>query len=85
MDLYDQIYFSLAGELEPPLDWVPDAFAPGSVCADAYSRMLDARDRVLARLGLPEDPDLEQMLQEMETIQRRLCREALALYRHRTI
>ncbi len=79
MDYYDKIYYSLIGELteEAAFPWVPDAFASGSKCDKAYTRLLDARDRVLEKLGTDEDPDLEQMLNEMNTIQRTLCRQLM--------
>ncbi len=79
MDLYDEIYYSLIGELEPGLNWVPDAFAPGSECDQAYARLLAARNRILARLHQDDDPDLSRMLTEMDIIQRSLCRKLLAL------
>ncbi len=82
MDFYDRIYYSLIGQLndESRLPWVPDAFAEGSSCEAAYSRMLDGRNRVLQKLGQEYDSDLSQMLNEMDTIQRTLCRELLSLH-----
>ncbi len=81
MDFYDQIYYSLIGQLEETaaLPWVPNAFAPGSPCEEAYARLLRARNRVQAWLGGEDDEDLHQMLSEMEQIQHRLCRCLLAL------
>ncbi len=83
MDLYDQIYYSLIGELteDAALPWVENAFAPGSECDAAYDRTLDARSRLLDKLGAASDPDLEQILGEMAVIQRALCRRVLALRR----
>ncbi len=83
MDFYDEIYYSLIGELEEgaALPWVGNAFGPGSECEQAYTRMAQARDRVLDKLGAGDDPDLSQMLTEMETIQRTLCRKVMALRR----
>lgn len=83
MDFYDEIYYSLIGELteEAALPWVPNAFAPGSECEQAYARLLSARDRVNNKLGTDEDPDLEQMLQEMLTIQYILCKQVMQLRR----
>ncbi len=70
MDLYDEIYYSLIGELteEAALSWVPNAFAPGGACDAAYHRLIGARNRILQKLGSDEDADLEQMLTEMDTI-----------------
>ncbi len=81
MDRYDEIYYSLIGEMEEgmALERVPNAFAPGGACDRAYGRLLAARDRLLARLGVDADGDLEIMLEEMLTIQRILCREILEM------
>ncbi len=81
MDSCDQIYYSLLGELEPALKGVPNAFAPGSACSQAYDRLLAARNRVLTKLDTDNDPDLEQMLDEAAAIQRSLCRTLLELRR----
>lgn len=82
MDYYDKIYYSLIGELEgeDSLPIVPNLFAPGSVCDRAYERLTAARDRLNAKLGQDDDPDLSQMLYEMDTIQRTLCRAVMSLY-----
>lgn len=81
MDYYDKIYYSLIGELdeESALPIVPNLFAPGSACNQAYDRLLQARDRISAKLGWDDDPDLSEILAEMNTIQRILCREIMAL------
>ncbi len=81
MDFYDEIYYSLLGELtgEAALLWVPNAFVPGGECGEAYQRLLEARNRILEKLGVGEDADLEQMLTEMDTIQRSLCRQVMGL------
>lgn len=83
MQFYDEIYYSLIGEMaeDSALPWVPNAFSPGSECEQAYTRLLAARNRVNQKLGAEEDPDLEQMLQEMLTIQRILCKKVMALRR----
>ena len=41
MDYYDNIYYSLIGELdeESALPIVPNLFAPGSACDQAYDRL----------------------------------------------
>ncbi len=80
MDFYDEIYYTLIGELEPGRSGVRNAFASGSECDLAYTRLLDARNRVLEKLGTGNDPDLERMLGEMEVIQRLLCRKILEMF-----
>ncbi len=79
MNTFDDIYDSLIGEREPALEGIPNAFAPGSECDCAYTRLIAARNRVAEKLGTDDDPDLSQMLAEMGTIQRALCRQLLAL------
>lgn len=81
MDNLDEIYYTLIGELAPSeeLFWVSNAFAPGSDCDKAYDRLVNARNRVLTKLQAPDDDDLNQMLTEMATIQRALCRHLLIL------
>ncbi len=79
MDHYDEIYYSLIGQLEPAAEGIPNAFAPGSDCDQAYARMIEARNRVAEKLGADDDPDLSQMLTELAAIQRALCRQALSL------
>lgn len=83
MQFYDEIYYSLIGEMaeDSALPWVSNAFSPGSECEQAYTRLLAARDRVNQKLGAEEDADLEQMLQEMLTIQHILCKKVMALRR----
>ncbi len=80
MDLYDEIYYTLIGQMaDQGLSWVPNAFATGSDCDEAYTRLIQARDRLLERLGREEDPDLSIMLDEMYDITHALCRAVLAL------
>ena len=81
MDYYDKIYYSLIGELDEggALPIVPNLFAPGSAGDQADDPLLQARNRISAKLGRDDDPDLSEILAEMDTIQRILCREILAL------
>ncbi len=81
MDYYDKIYYSLIGQLGAgaAMPIVPNAFAPGSDCDKAYDRLIQARNRVSAKLGCEDDPDLARMFTEMETIQRNLCRQIMEL------
>ncbi len=86
MDLYDEIYYTLLGELVEgaALPWVPNAFSPGSECDTALQRLWTAKNRILQQLGTDESEDLEQILMEMETIQHSLCRTLLQLRRIET-
>ena len=81
MDHYDMLYYSLIGLLEDQAaePGVPNLFAPGSLCDKAYQRLVEARNRISAKLGQEDDPDLCQILSEMDTIQRTLCRGIMAL------
>ncbi len=80
MDYFDKVYDSLIGQLDgdAAVANIPNAFAPGSPCYHAYTRLIQARNRVLDKLGTGDDPDLEQILTEMDTIQRALCRQIMA-------
>ncbi len=83
MDFYDEIYYSLMGNMVPEaaLPWVPNVFVEGSECHNAYVRLLQARNRLLEKLGVDEDPDLEAMQVEMDTIQYEICRQLMLLRR----
>ncbi len=83
MDLYDEIYYSLIGELtaDRALPWVDDAFAEGGVCHGAMLRLDAARQRLLERLGREEDRDLDELLSASEEITRLLCRQIMQLRR----
>ena len=74
-ELEQDIYFTLLGQYAPEyaVPGVPNAFAPDSVCTQAYDRMHEYRERLWQRLGVPEDEDLEKILMCMETIQQELC------------
>ncbi len=80
MDLYDEIYYTLIGQMaDGGLSWVPNAFAEGSACDEACTRMIQARDRLLEKLNVANDPDLDAILTEMDTITRILCRAVMDL------
>ncbi len=81
MDLYDELYYTLIGELSGRVGGVENAFAPGSECDRLYTQIIEARNRVLQKLGTDTDPDLEQMLTRMSTLQHLLCRKAMLLGR----
>ena len=80
--LLDDIYRSLVGFYIPEaaVPGVPDLFAPGSFCDREYAKMRDAYGRVCARLGVDvDDEDLICMVEAMEAIQERLCKEMFLL------
>ncbi len=83
MDLYEDIYFSLIGELIPEaaLPWVPNAFVPGSPCAKALEQLYDAKYRLQERLNTDDDPDIEEMMSAMDMIQQELCIAVMKLRR----
>ena len=74
MDIVEQVYLSLTGELVDPIRYVPNAFEQGSYCAERYQEMLDAYERLRERLGVTdEDEDVEIMISAFEDIQQKLC------------
>ena len=80
MDIAELVYESLIGELVEPIADVPNAFAPGSCCAERYQQMLDAYGRLRDRLGvIDEDPDVETVINSLLDIQRELCVEMFRL------
>lgn len=80
MDLIDEIYDSLRGEMVIPLPWVPDAFEKGSVCESTYQEIMDAYERLRQRLKIvDEDEDVETMIAGFDTIQKILCKEMYRL------
>ena len=72
--LAEKVYESLCGLLkeEYRLKEVEDLFAAGSPCDRYYTAMAEACGRLNARLGVDEDPDVEQIIQAwmlmMETV-----------------
>ena len=71
----EQVYLTLCGELIPSaqIEGVENAFRQGSPCDQWYILLLDARNRLLERLGVTEDMELERMLQYQQNIQEELC------------
>ena len=74
-----QIYESMLGLLEEPVQGVEDAFAPGSECDMLYEQMREAYEAVCARLGKQDDPQLDAMVDALLRIQKLLCKE---MYRY---
>ncbi len=82
MEKYQDIYETMLGlrTRDPSRPDVENAFASGSLCAEEYSCMREAYERVCQRLGVDsEDWDLEQMVNSMESIQRDLCWRMFAM------
>ena len=82
--LLDDIYWTLLGELIPEaaIPGVPNLFATGSPCAEAYARMRKAYERLCLRLGFDEDyedRDLDIMVSSLEDIQETLAKEMFRL------
>ena len=77
MDIIDEVYYTLLGQLIPEaaLPWVENAFAPGSDCDIHITKIYEARNRLQERLhAAEEDPDLECILDASVSIQHILCR-----------
>ena len=86
MHTFDDIYYSLLGEYTPEyaLPWVENAFAPGSLCDQALTQIWDARRRLSLRLGTDEeDPDVMDILNAYEQIQKELCRRMYRMGKER--
>ena len=82
--LLDDIYRSLMGFYIPEaaVPGVPNLFAPHGFCDREYAKMRDAYGRVCTRLGVnvdDEDEDLNCMVEVLEAIQERLCKEMFLL------
>ena len=78
----DLVYQTVIGEMQPDfeLTGVEDAFAPGSLCDNAYEEMLRAYARIRIRLGVQdEDQEVETILHCMTVIQKEI---AYQMYRY---
>jgi len=78
MDIIDDIYYSMLGQIVPEesISWVENAFSAGSNCEENLIKIYAARDRLLERLGIcEEDEDLECILDSFLTNQYILCRK----------
>ena len=78
----DLVYQTVIGEMQPDfeLTGVEDAFAPGSMCDNAYEEMLRAYEHIRNRLGVrDEEPDVETILHCMSVIQKEI---AYQMYRY---
>ena len=69
------IYDTLQGVMQQGFGYpnVENLFAEGSLCAQQYSNMLEAYERLCNRLGVvDEDGDVEVIISSLMTIQREL-------------
>ncbi len=73
-DFVQDIYNTLCGYLIPEacVTGVENAFAPGKICDLCYEAAAAARDRILQRLGVEEDADLNCIFDELTYIAREL-------------
>ena len=76
-DTFEAVYDSVLGNLveECRLSWVPDITYAGGHFDRAYGEMISACWRVCERLGKEEDPDVEQIRNAYEEMQKLLCRQ----------
>ena len=71
-EIYDSLWGGTIEEYRIP--WVEDATVEGSLCMKQYVRILEAYERLVARLGqTDEDQDVETIINSMLDIQRELC------------
>ena len=74
--LKELVYYTLSGQLTTwtPLPFVENAFADGQFCTNHYYSMLDAYQRLCARLGITdEDADVEIIIHSLMSIENYLC------------
>lgn len=70
----ENVYDSLTGVLNRPMDGIENAFESGSLCEKSYSQVYEAYSRLMERLSVDsEDADVEIIINSMLTIQRELC------------
>ena len=68
----EHVYETLLGERLDPYPGIDNAFAPGSHCATLYAEIYQANQRLCNRLGVEEDPDVEQIIDNFFEISREL-------------
>ena len=69
-DVYDTLCDCLIPEACVP--GVENAFAPGEICAQSYEAAIAARNKILCRMGVEEDADLNCIFDELTHIAREL-------------
>lgn len=62
-DFAEKVYDTLCGYLisEQCVPGVEDAFAPGSDCDRCYEAAVEARERILQRLDVRDDADIDRI------------------------
>ena len=75
----EHIYETLLGERLDPYPGIANAFAPGEACAALYGEIYQANQRLCARLGTEEDPDVEKIIDNFFEIARDL---SLRMFRY---
>ena len=73
MDFKLQVYYSLIGTLINPLPDVENLFEEGKEGDKLYGWVYDARERLIERLGVNEDPDVELIIDSMLALQREVA------------
>ena len=73
MDFKLQVYHSLVGALVNPLPDVENLFEKGNKGDEIYGGVYDARERLIERLGVNEDPDVELIIDSMLALQREVA------------
>lgn len=82
------IYQILNGEIEPDEISLPeglditDEFCDGRECGRLYERVYHAKQRLGRRLGIDEDPDVEEIINCLSSISRIL---AVKMFQYGTI
>ena len=73
-DYAQAVYDTLCGQVEQDMcvPGVENAFARGSVCDRSYEAAVEARNHILMRLGVEEDPDVDRIFGELMYITRQL-------------
>lgn len=65
--IYDLLNGAYSPEHIP--DWaagvIENEFAPGKPCTSLYQNVIDANQRICARLGVDEDKDVENIINSM--------------------
>ena len=80
MELGENLYYSLIGELIEPIKGVDNAFADGEPCARLYHEVQEAYQSLRERLDVEdEDEDVETIIDSLLMIQKHLCLEMFKL------
>lgn len=75
----EHIYETLLGERLDPCPGIANAFAPGERCEQLYAEIYESNQRLCARLGTEEDPDVERIIDNFFEIAREL---SLRMFRY---